>query len=959
MGAGEASGDAGTWAQLLGPFAVRLPDGRTAGPWERPAARRLVQLLLLRPAYSMGREEAADILFPGLEPDRAPRALSKALSMARAAMAPFEVLHADRQVIWLARHVQTDWRVVTDGLRTALAMAASKDRDEALTKALHNNGRLLDGELYADWAIGHRDDLEMLRSEARTALARDRLAGHGRRSATDVLEAWRAAHSGEPSNEDACGVLLELYARAGQRDLAVRVFHRTLAALDDLGLEPSSRLDDRYQRALASIPHEGRITATVPSAPVVSFGRATTLAALTTKLRRSGSVLTVLAAAGIGKTHVLDLLSAEMAASGWAVARAASVPGDDRTAMNALRLALHQIGLDGAGPAVRRLVDPHDDDGDVAASDRARLIAELASHFDRHALRQPLLIVLDDVHWADAGLHDVLAGLGSLGRPHRWSALLAARRDELPTHMEALLATTATVELGPLEDEAVAALVTHHMPGLPTAAVSAVVGRSGGNPFFAVELARLTPGVAVPSRIVDLLRARLARCSSDARRLAPLLALLDDDCSVEAVLRLASGPPVAMPAHLTIRVIDELVGAGLVAERAAGVSMAHPLLRDAALALLNPVRQAALHRLLASGLVDDAAARHWLAAFECGGLEADARAAAAAAFAAGHQARDRFADEAALRLLTDGLRAFESTRPAVRRSLRPDAVRAWLAVGEIQQDREDRPAAEAAYRSGLGLSETDDERARLWSALGSLAYRAGDFAGAAVIYEQGIAAISGEATVVRSQLRADLAWLHFRHKDFEPAIALLEEACAALQTAGDAMALGRTLDRLAITLGEAGRPAEGLLRSEQAFAVLGELEDERELAVLRIHRARLFGRLRRFGEGLAECRAARRVFVEAGDRYMQAVVHWLTADIHDLRGDFVAALQERDAEVRVLDQVGNQRQLAGAQAHRARLLTALGKVDDAAYAARQAVAAARLTGDPEFVEAIEAQRPTG
>ncbi len=66
--------------QLLGGFKVELPDGTEAGPWERPSARRLLQVLVLRERRRIGREELADLLFPDLTPARAANAVSKALS---------------------------------------------------------------------------------------------------------------------------------------------------------------------------------------------------------------------------------------------------------------------------------------------------------------------------------------------------------------------------------------------------------------------------------------------------------------------------------------------------------------------------------------------------------------------------------------------------------------------------------------------------------------------------------------------------------------------------------------------------------------------------------------------------------------------------------------------------------------------------------------------------------------
>ena len=71
---------------LLGPFRIKL-DERSAGPWYRPAAKRLCELVMLAPSHRLGRGEARDLLFPKLAPARSANALSRALSLAREALA--------------------------------------------------------------------------------------------------------------------------------------------------------------------------------------------------------------------------------------------------------------------------------------------------------------------------------------------------------------------------------------------------------------------------------------------------------------------------------------------------------------------------------------------------------------------------------------------------------------------------------------------------------------------------------------------------------------------------------------------------------------------------------------------------------------------------------------------------------------------------------------------------------
>src|SRR5438034_10721386 len=85
-GPGAGLAGAGIAVQLLGPFTVTSGE-QAAGPWPRPTARRLCELVFVSPGRRVSRDLACEELFPGMEPRAAARALSKALSMARAALA--------------------------------------------------------------------------------------------------------------------------------------------------------------------------------------------------------------------------------------------------------------------------------------------------------------------------------------------------------------------------------------------------------------------------------------------------------------------------------------------------------------------------------------------------------------------------------------------------------------------------------------------------------------------------------------------------------------------------------------------------------------------------------------------------------------------------------------------------------------------------------------------------------
>ena len=219
--------------RLLGEFAITAGEAGelVVGPWPRPSARRLCALLLVSHGRRMSRDLACEELFPRLEPRAAARSLSKALSMARAALADLgdggaALLGADLTHVWLSPRLVVDADEQARALRAGLAMAPGEARDEALDDALAQDGELLPDEQYADWADRARDQLNSLRQEARLTLARDRAKGAGRSGPDDVSAAWLACLDHDPACEEAAGALIRGFLGAGRPEQAVRVFER-------------------------------------------------------------------------------------------------------------------------------------------------------------------------------------------------------------------------------------------------------------------------------------------------------------------------------------------------------------------------------------------------------------------------------------------------------------------------------------------------------------------------------------------------------------------------------------------------------------------------------------------------------------------------------------------------------------------------------------------------------------
>ena len=241
--------------------------------------------------------------------------------------------------------------------------------------------------------------------------------------------------------------------------------------------------------------------------------------------------------------------------------------------------------------------------------------------------RCPLLLCIDDVHWADQAS---LRFLHYLGRrlEELPIAVVAASRPAQPGDGAPVLAALAADPLAevfvlpPLSERAVAELVrlglgTGVEPGFAAACHEA----TSGVPFLVGELIRaiaekgIKPAATAASRVAALApRAvshsvvyRLSRLSAAARRLAPAAAVLG-----EADLRLAASIAGLAPGAAATAA-DELAAAGIL-EEGRPLRFIHPIVRAAVEADLPPGERAGLHAAAARRLANEGASAHRVAA---------------------------------------------------------------------------------------------------------------------------------------------------------------------------------------------------------------------------------------------------------------------------------------------------------------------------------------------------------
>lgn len=569
-------------------------------------------------------------------------------------------------------------------------------------------------------------------------------------------------------------------------------------------------------------------------------GRAAELAALLACVDRAaaGRASTVLLSgdAGVGKTRLLDELTARAAGRGVRVLTGhcvdlgdvglpylpfvdllrpvAAEPGMAPESTANPVLAPLFAGRPVAPPPVQPVPEGHDlgrplphraappplDDGRLQLFEAvAALICELAG-------AGPLLLVLEDVHWADRSSRDLLRYLLARLAEEPVAVVASYRADDLHRRhpLRPLLAGLVRLpgverlELDPLPDAEVGALVrrlaTDAGP-LPESVVEDVVTRAEGNAFYAEELlAAGRHGEALPLALTDVLLARVEQRSPEAQQVLRVAAVAGRRVRHELVAAVSGLGDGELEAALAEAVHHYL----LVVSDDGRYRFRHALLREAVLADLLPGERVRLHDAIAAYLarVPEAgtAAERAHHARESNDLPGAFTASLAAASAAGGVG----APAEQLQHLETALALWSAVPDATERAGRDQAAllletaAAARAVGEPHR-------AVALLRSALEVLPADADpavRARIHYTLAQAMVRVEDDAGA---YRESSAAMALVPADPPSKVRT---WAAATHARMSYSVGRVQEAEAAADealAAADALGFDGAWADIAVT----------------------------------------------------------------------------------------------------------------------------------------------------------------
>jgi predicted ATPase len=531
-------------------------------------------------------------------------------------------------------------RRVAEGTPAALDRAAALYRGELL------EGLALQEAPFEEWLLAER---ERLRELALEALAK--LLHHQRTmgAAEAALQTALRLLALDPLQEPVHRAVMRLYVELGRRASALRQYQICIGVLQrELGVEPETTTKQLYQELLRQRPShvvasvEGPSTAPggsveTPGPPdealpreLPLIGREAEIRQLREALHRAweghGQVVAVIGEAGVGKSRLLAEVAADAMARGGRVLAGRCYEAEQILpfaswvdALRAGHVDRTTEALEGLYPPWRtelarllpELADPGHGppQGPVDYRQLFESVAQLVRHF---AMRQPVLLILEDLHWGDEMSLRLLPFVAR--RLRTWSVLVVGTvREEdvagaplLRRTLEDLARDRRLVELrlAPLSKEATLTLVRTLIPPetsepVRTGLAEQVWSISEGNPFAVVESVRAIPKdlaadqsskLAVPERVREVIVRHLEALSERSRDMTTVAAVIGREFDFR-LLRHSAG----LEEHEAAESLEELVRRRILHNVGERFDFTHDRIREVAYGRLLPERRRVLH----------------------------------------------------------------------------------------------------------------------------------------------------------------------------------------------------------------------------------------------------------------------------------------------------------------------------------------------------------------------------
>jgi DNA-binding SARP family transcriptional activator/tetratricopeptide (TPR) repeat protein len=622
---------------LLGGFEARVGSKVISLPRK---ARALLAYLALDRSPTHSRATLATLLWSDASEGDARNNLRQVLFRTRRALGrASRVLSIDGDAAGL------DLAAVDSDVATLRDLVADGDDKALRTAAALCRGTLLEGcevtePVFEEWLTHQREQIHALAIAALVELVQR----EERQQALDGVVAASVRILGlDVLQEGAHRALMRAYAGLGRRAAALRQYQSCVDVLArEVQAEPEPETKALYLELLRQSSTRARTVA--PDAPALRdragttslplVGRGAELGTVTRTLddalAGTGRIAAVLGEAGIGKTRLVEEVLRHAVTRGCRILQARAYETERRLAFGLWVSALRSAGvvenpalIEALGAEWRDALNPLFPElpgrrrrGSVETENQRRLFEALSRLLATAAAAQPLVVVLEDLQWADATSLSLLAFLGRRLGGVRAPILVTARLEDierggpLTTVLSELRREDRLVELAlsPLSRADTHRLIESLAPRTRlTPELSDRIWQMGeGNPFVTAEAMRAAGrwsaaavALPLPERVRQLIGDRIDRLSSPARHLVAAAAVVGGAFEYRLLCRAAS-----MADGEAAEAVEELLRRRVFRQVAEHFDFAHDRIREAVLGTLIGPQRRRLHLAVAAAIVE-------------------------------------------------------------------------------------------------------------------------------------------------------------------------------------------------------------------------------------------------------------------------------------------------------------------------------------------------------------------
>lgn len=973
-----------TRVELCGEFVVEISGRRLETDIRGRQARLLFAYLVLHRSRPVRREELVNVLWPEEPPASPESTLRTLVSRLRKVLGEGIIVGRSELTLELPADATVDIESAAEGIERA-ERALERSHWEEARSAAQAALSVTDGgflpQVEAHWVEDERRRLEEFGLRALECMAACGLGlGGAQLSATE--RAARRLIEVAPYRETGYRYVIEALAARGRVAEALQVFDGVRRLLqEELGVPPSAGLRSlhawllsdsgrawRSERAdpLAVRPASFNVTgaALAPLAlPSAFLARAGEFVGRDEDLKRlwgvyeqassgTSQIALLRGEAGIGKTRLAAELALKAHAAGAAVLYGRCDEEPLLPHQPFVEALQHYVAgcpvpelraqVSASGGELRRLVPELAErlpelaqpiSGDPEG-ERYRLFEAVAALLRRVAESRPVVLVLDDLHWADK---PTLLLLRHLARHARSTALLVVGtyRDTSVAPGHPLFETLddigrehrgQRVTLGALDMAAVEVLVSLHAGEQAPDLVHSLLEETDGNPLFIVEMLRHlaesgafegTRGgrasglrladFGIPEGVKDVIGRRIARLGDSTRRVLTIASVSGRDFEL-AVL---AGASELDPDEL-VGALEEATRAGLI-EEVSGVvgryTFTHSLIRETIYGGLSALRRALVHRRVAVSLeatyaADLDAYRAELAHhFRQAGSPSDLVKAIEHGARAGDSAVAQLAYEQAAVHYRQAVGLIDAVELPRRQAQRCDLV---IAQGEAERQAGNPAYRETLFEGARLAHELADAKRLARAALANNPGFASSFTGVdgerVAVLDAALTACGPHDSAVRASLLAQLAVELVTDPDWRRRAQLSDEALAIARRIKDPRTLARTLNSRYVALWGPQTQPERLANSREAVVLAERLEDPLisfQAARFGSHAAMEAGELALADRLLERAR-------ELADRLGQPILQWYFAVTRAKRSSISGPLAEAEQLARAAFELGQR-----------------------------------------------------